>query len=150
MKSLNARAWLALAVLAAVMGLLLFVPAGNIHFWRRDPALLVDWWNKQWDTREVPVIAKLKLLAGTDHSGFVTSREGSDLRHAVELGLKTLFLSQNVTTDLARLAKLIGKKEEDLRSALRTYERVFEGLGASRDIVKPLPPSLRNRISASG
>src|SRR5262249_6698290 len=61
MKSLGTRAWLALAVLAAVMGLLLFVPAGTVHYWqawvylsiflgasalttlyllRRDPALL--------------------------------------------------------------------------------------------------------------
>ena len=61
MKNLNARAWLALAVLAVVMGLLLFVPAGTVHYWqawvylsiftgasvlttlylmRRDPALL--------------------------------------------------------------------------------------------------------------
>jgi protein-S-isoprenylcysteine O-methyltransferase Ste14 len=60
-KSLKARAWLALAVLAVVMGLLLFVPAGTSHYWqawvylsiftgasalttlyllRRDPALL--------------------------------------------------------------------------------------------------------------
>jgi len=34
MKSLRARAWLALAVLAVVMGLLLFVPAGTIHYWQ--------------------------------------------------------------------------------------------------------------------
>src|SRR5215831_18770203 len=34
MKSLRARAWLALAVLAAVMGLLLFVPAGTVHYWQ--------------------------------------------------------------------------------------------------------------------
>jgi len=61
MKNLNARAWLALAVLAIVMGLLLFVPAGTVHYWhawvylsiftgasvlttlylmRKDPALL--------------------------------------------------------------------------------------------------------------
>jgi protein-S-isoprenylcysteine O-methyltransferase Ste14 len=61
MKNLNARAWLALAVLAVVMGLLLFVLAGTVHYWqawvylsiftgasvlttlylmRRDPALL--------------------------------------------------------------------------------------------------------------
>ena len=61
MKSLSGRAWFALAVLAAVMGLLLFVPAGTVHYWqawvylsiflgasalttlyllRRDPALL--------------------------------------------------------------------------------------------------------------
>lgn len=32
MKNLNARAWLALAVLALVMGLLLFVPAGTVHY----------------------------------------------------------------------------------------------------------------------
>jgi len=61
MASLNARAWLALGVLAAVMALLLFVPAGTPSYWqawvylaifigasalttvdlmRRDPALL--------------------------------------------------------------------------------------------------------------
>src|SRR5215813_143364 len=34
MKSLRARARLALAVLAVVMGLLLFVPAGTIHYWQ--------------------------------------------------------------------------------------------------------------------
>lgn len=61
MASLNARAWLALAILAVVMGLVLFVTAGTVHYWqawiylavfvgasalltadlmRRDPALL--------------------------------------------------------------------------------------------------------------
>jgi protein-S-isoprenylcysteine O-methyltransferase Ste14 len=34
MKSLGARAWFALTVLAAVMGLLLFVPAGTVHYWQ--------------------------------------------------------------------------------------------------------------------
>ncbi len=34
MKNLNARAWLALAVLTVVMGLLLFVPAGTVHYWQ--------------------------------------------------------------------------------------------------------------------
>jgi hypothetical protein len=34
MKSLNAKAWLALAVLAVVMALLLFVPAGTVRYWQ--------------------------------------------------------------------------------------------------------------------
>lgn len=34
MKNLNARAWLALAVLAVVMGFLLFIPAGTVHYWQ--------------------------------------------------------------------------------------------------------------------
>jgi protein-S-isoprenylcysteine O-methyltransferase Ste14 len=34
MKNLNARAWLALVVLVVVMGLLLFVPAGTVHYWQ--------------------------------------------------------------------------------------------------------------------
>jgi protein-S-isoprenylcysteine O-methyltransferase Ste14 len=34
MGHLNRRAWLALAVLAAVMALLLFVPAGTVRYWR--------------------------------------------------------------------------------------------------------------------
>ena len=61
MKTLNTRAWLALALLAVAMALLLFVPAGTVRYWhawvylsvffgaavlttldlmRRDPALL--------------------------------------------------------------------------------------------------------------
>ena len=34
MKNLRARAWLALAVLAVAMALLLFVPAGTAHYWQ--------------------------------------------------------------------------------------------------------------------
>ena len=34
MKNLNAKAWLALIVLAVAMGFLLFVPAGTVHFWQ--------------------------------------------------------------------------------------------------------------------
>ena len=34
MKNLSAKAWLALAALAVVMGLLLFVPAGSVHYWQ--------------------------------------------------------------------------------------------------------------------
>ena len=33
MKNLNAKAWLALAVLAVAMGLLLFIPADTLHYW---------------------------------------------------------------------------------------------------------------------
>jgi protein-S-isoprenylcysteine O-methyltransferase Ste14 len=33
MNNLNARAWTALAVLSAAMGLLLFVPAGSVRYW---------------------------------------------------------------------------------------------------------------------
>ncbi len=41
MKNLNAKAWLALAVLAVVMGLLLFVPAGTVHYWEAWAYLLI-------------------------------------------------------------------------------------------------------------
>ena len=34
MKNLKAKAWLALVVLSAVMGLLLFVPAGSVQYWQ--------------------------------------------------------------------------------------------------------------------
>ncbi len=39
--NLSARAWLALAVLAVVMGLLLFVPAGTVHYWQAWVYLLI-------------------------------------------------------------------------------------------------------------
>jgi protein-S-isoprenylcysteine O-methyltransferase Ste14 len=41
MKKLNARAWLALAILAVVMGLLLFVAAGTVRYWQAWVYLLI-------------------------------------------------------------------------------------------------------------
>jgi hypothetical protein len=32
--SLNRRAWLSLVVLAIIMGLLLFIPAGKVDYWQ--------------------------------------------------------------------------------------------------------------------
>jgi hypothetical protein len=34
MQNLHAKAWLALTVLAAVVSLLVFVPAGTVHYWQ--------------------------------------------------------------------------------------------------------------------
>ncbi len=41
MRNLNLRAWLSLAVLAVVMGLLLFIPAGTICYWQAWVYLLI-------------------------------------------------------------------------------------------------------------
>ncbi len=41
MLNLKARAWLSLVVLAIVMGLLLFIPAGTIHYWQAWVYLLI-------------------------------------------------------------------------------------------------------------
>jgi len=40
-KNLNAKAWLALIFLTVVMGLLLFVPAGTVHYWQAWMYLLI-------------------------------------------------------------------------------------------------------------
>ena len=41
MRNLNAQAWLSLVVLTVVMGLLLFIPAGTIHYWQAWVYLLI-------------------------------------------------------------------------------------------------------------
>ncbi len=41
MRNLNAQAWLSLVVLAVVMGLLLFIPAGTIYYWQAWVYLLI-------------------------------------------------------------------------------------------------------------
>ena len=41
MRNLNAQAWLSLVILAVVMGLLLFIPAGTIHYWQAWVYLLI-------------------------------------------------------------------------------------------------------------
>ena len=41
MCNLNAQAWLSLVVLSVIMGLLLFIPAGTIHYWQAWVYLLI-------------------------------------------------------------------------------------------------------------
>ena len=41
MRNLNTQAWLSLVVLTVVMGLLLFIPAGTIHYWQAWVYLLI-------------------------------------------------------------------------------------------------------------
>ena len=41
MKNRNTKAWFGLISLAVVMGLLLFVPAGTVHYWHAWSYLLV-------------------------------------------------------------------------------------------------------------
>ena len=43
MTNLNTKAWLSLAVLAIVMGLLLFVPAWTVHYWQAWVYLRLHW-----------------------------------------------------------------------------------------------------------
>lgn len=89
MKTLNTRAWLALALLAVAMALLLFVPAGTVRYWhawvylsvffgaavlttldlmRRDPALL-ERRMKGGPTAETRPAEKVIMLATS--AGFI-------------------------------------------------------------------------------
>lgn len=68
MKSLNARAWLGLVFLAVVMGLLLFLSAGTIHYWMAWAYLAVFFGTSVWITiylmKNDPALLERRLSAG--------------------------------------------------------------------------------------
>ena len=99
MKNLNAKAWFSLVVLAVVMGLLLFVPAGTVRYWpgwaylsiffgaaalttrylmRHDPALL-ERRMKGGPTAETRPAEKVIMLAAS--AGFIAVLVVSALDH---------------------------------------------------------------------
>src|SRR5262245_19088990 len=99
MKSLRARAWFSLLILAVVMGLLLFVPAGTVRYWpgwmylliffgaavlttryllRHDPALL-ERRMKGGPTAETRPVEKVIILAAS--AGFIVLLVVSALDH---------------------------------------------------------------------
>ena len=99
MKNLNAKAWFSLVVLAVVMGLLLFVPAGTVRYWpgwaylsiffgaaalttrylmRHDPALL-ERRMKGGPTAETRPVEKVIMLAAS--AGFIAILVVSALDH---------------------------------------------------------------------
>src|SRR5262245_47156695 len=53
MKNLEARAWLGLAVLALVMAILLFVPAGTVHYWQAWVYLAIFFGMAAFTTRDL-------------------------------------------------------------------------------------------------
>jgi len=68
MKSLKRRVWLALALLAAVMALLLFVPAGTVYYWQAWVYLLLFFGVSVFTTlslmRHDPALLERRMRAG--------------------------------------------------------------------------------------
>lgn len=68
MNKLNVRAWLALLALALVMGLLIFVPAGTLHYWQAWTYLLVyfaaSWWITLYLMRRDPALLQRRMSGG--------------------------------------------------------------------------------------
>src|SRR5262245_66081898 len=68
MKNLRARAWFSLLVLALVMGLLLFVPAGTVRYWQGWIYLVVFFTAGTLVTRDLmkrdPALLRRRLSGG--------------------------------------------------------------------------------------
>jgi protein-S-isoprenylcysteine O-methyltransferase Ste14 len=66
--NLRARAWVALAVLAAVMGLLLFVPAGTFRYWQAWVYLAIftgaSGFTTRYLTRKDPALLERRMRGG--------------------------------------------------------------------------------------
>ena len=92
------------------------------------------------ERKQRPVVARLKEIADTDHSGFVSTMEAASLRDVVLFGLKAGHLARKETSDPARLREFLSVSEEKFRSSLESYARLLKSLGAmSGEILQPVP-----------
>jgi hypothetical protein len=101
--------------------------------------------------KKAPVIARLKVIADSDCSGFVSSKEGRELRSVVEFGLKLAFLLKNEGPDVAKLQKLLHISPEAFSAKVTAYCRVVAQLSDLPSVHAPsIPISLGDAPGKTG
>lgn len=68
-----------------------------------------------------PELLRLRTVADSDNSGFVSNAEASLLFLLVEFGLRLNYLAEKEGNSVARLAPAMGMRAEDLRTRVREY-----------------------------
>ena len=86
-------------------------------------------------------IGKLKKLADTDHSGFVSSEEARRLREVVLLGLEVSQMDQSDTKTPAAVARAIFRSEDEVRTLLGRYKEVALAIGTTDGVSLPALPN---------
>jgi len=87
-----------------------------------------------------PHLAGLQRLADFDGSGFVTSEEAARLIRLFVLGRQVAFIARQEGTDGPTVARLLGRRPEELATQLADYARLAER--APGDLF-PAAPALR-------
>jgi hypothetical protein len=81
--------------------------------------------------REAPIVERLREVADTDRSGFVSTSEGWELRRTFEFGIQLAAMAPREGGDRAKLAKLMNVTPAEFEQRLTAYGalvRAFSGL----------------------
>jgi hypothetical protein len=88
--------------------------------------------------RVEPVFKRLREFADTDHSGFVSTREGWEVRLTFEFGAELADLLPQEGKDKAKLCKLLNVTSSEFDQRLKAYRSFVEWFANMK--VRYLPP----------
>ncbi len=91
--------------------------------------------------KTAPVLAVLRRAADTDQSGFVSTKEGVELRRIFEFGVKLAFVSTGGRSDKAERSRLLEVSESEFETCLKSYQQLSSGLARIPDITIPQVPA---------
>lgn len=86
------------------------------------------------------VLGRLRVVADTDRSGFVSTNEGSHLRRVYEFGIKAAFLTSQEGRNRADLLDLLHVSESELGSLSAEYRALAASLSGLSDLTLPSIP----------
>ncbi|MCU0290865.1 MAG: hypothetical protein MUF10_02605 [Thermoanaerobaculaceae bacterium] len=87
------------------------------------------------------VLSRLRVVADTDHSGFVSTIEGSHLRRVYEFGAKAAFLTSQEGKKKADLLDLLHVSESELGSLTTEYRHLAVQLSGLQSLTLPEIPA---------
>lgn len=95
------------------------------------------------------VLSRLRVVADTDHSGFVSTIEGSHLRRVYEFGAKAAFLTSQEGKKKADLLNLLHVSESELGSLASEYRALAASLSGLLNLTLPeIPAELSKAANA--
>jgi hypothetical protein len=98
---------------------------------------------KETSTRREPVLRRLREFADADHSGFVSTREGWEVRRTFEFGAELSALVPKEGTDRSVLCKLLHVTPAEFDELLKKYSslaKAFSGMTVRCLPAVPLVP----------
>lgn len=88
-----------------------------------------------------PVLDRLRKIADADHSGFVSTAEGSYLRRAFEFGARLADVAEHEGYEQPRLREILHVSPEDFASLLSSYRELVVRLADLHGLSIPVVPA---------
>jgi hypothetical protein len=96
---------------------------------------------EEQDRKVQPVMQRLRRLADTDRSGFVSTAEGLKFRRDFETGFEIAALAKKDGIDSARLRDLLHMDDAALRTSIARYRQLVAELDGVPNLTIPAIPA---------